>query len=86
MDTQRQESGTNKAALSTRAAAVSRPGVPYLHFFLTATQDVFDPDTNSNGYVVLAVAENKLAWPLLAPLFNESATEFPGHLAGPCTL
>lgn len=68
--------------LSKRSASALKPVVSYFELFGQSLQDMFEVTTNPDGYVVLAVAENKLAWPLLAPLFNSCAQGFPDELSG----
>ena len=70
--------------LSSRAARVSKPVVSYFELFSSAAQDVYDAASNPEGSIVLAVAENRLAWGNLAPLFDECAQGFPQQLAGAC--
>ena len=69
-------------ALSNRAKRVSGPPVPYLDAFEKGLADMYNPDSNPNGYAVLAVAENKTAFKGLVPLFREAAADFPAELAG----
>eukprot|EP00750_Incisomonas_marina_P017833 INCI2508.2.p1 GENE.INCI2508.2~~INCI2508.2.p1 ORF type:complete len:465 (-),score=82.53 INCI2508.2:1182-2576(-) len=68
--------------LSSRAEKVSHPAVSYLPLFLEAAGNMFVPESNPDGFIVLAVAENKLAWPNMADIFAEASSTFPPELAG----
>ncbi|GBG31401.1 1-aminocyclopropane-1-carboxylate synthase 1 [Hondaea fermentalgiana] len=58
--TAREEDGP--PALSKRGAEAAKPAISYLPEMLAAMGDLYDPETNPEGYVVAAAAENKLLY------------------------
>ena len=55
--------------LSRRGADLveNAPLPPYIRVHFERVEDAYDPRTNPDGYLGLAIAENKLVWPLLEP-------------------
>ena len=52
-------------ALSQRARDDAAPLMSYYDQLLQAWGDAFHPRDNPTGYKIMAVAENKLVWPML---------------------
>lgn len=65
--------GTEESALSARARQASAPAMSYLSDFFAALGNIYNPDTNPEGKIVLAVAENNLSFELLRPRIHELA-------------
>jgi len=57
-----------------------RPMPAYVDEHFARVADRWDPDTNPDGYVSMCIAENKLAWDLLAPKMAE-CREVPARVA-----
>lgn len=52
-----------KGPLSSRGLELTAPVLPYMSGVIKAFSSPFDAETNPDGYILLAVAENKLMWP-----------------------
>lgn len=67
-------------ALSTRGRQLidEAPMQPYFAAHFERIGDRYHPDTNPDGYVGLAVAENKLVWDVLGPRLQEPRRVPPG--------
>lgn len=64
--------------LSNRGLGAVKPMLPYLKQFLDGLRDLHDPITNPDGYVLLAVAENRLSCgfaDLMVPKLRDAATD-----------
>eukprot|EP01138_Halocafeteria_seosinensis_P014168 gb/GECG01014467.1/.p1 GENE.gb/GECG01014467.1/~~gb/GECG01014467.1/.p1 ORF type:complete len:425 (+),score=44.83 gb/GECG01014467.1/:1-1275(+) len=50
---------SHETTVSRRGTRAIRPITDYLRVLLQAQSDMFDPDNNPNGYVIMSVAENR---------------------------
>ena len=59
----KEEGEKEEEVLSARGRALEQPALPYIKEVIKAFGSPFEASSNPEGYILLAVAENKLCWP-----------------------
>ena len=76
--------GSGTGLISARGVRISGPLTSYSAMFFKAMPDLWHPESNPEGYIIFAAAENKLGYAHVKPLFDEAAQDFPhGELTTP---
>ena len=74
------ELALSKEGVSARGMRLNQPALPYLAGVIEGFANPYDPATGE-GIVLLAVAENKLAWPVLKPRIEKGLSKLPDWVA-----
>ena len=65
------------ASLSSRGERMLMPALPYIGGVIAAFMNPYDAEKNPDGLILLAVAENKLAWEVLKPRTHAALATCP---------
>mmetsp|Transcript_62404 Transcript_62404/g.122567 ORF Transcript_62404/g.122567 Transcript_62404/m.122567 type:complete len:521 (+) Transcript_62404:134-1696(+) len=63
--------------VSSRGKLLTLPSLPYMGGVIQGFTDPYDADTNPDGVILLAVAENKLCWEILEPRIRQGFATVP---------